>query len=34
VLTVTAQGIAHNVVFQDPHVFEAFELNPALEPGR
>jgi RNA polymerase sigma-70 factor (ECF subfamily) len=34
VLTVTTQGIAHNVVFQDPHVFEAFELNLALEPGR
>jgi RNA polymerase sigma-70 factor (ECF subfamily) len=34
VLTVTTQGIAHNVVFQDPHVFAAFELNLALEPGR
>jgi NAD(P)-dependent dehydrogenase (short-subunit alcohol dehydrogenase family) len=34
VLTVTTQGIAHNVVFQDPHVFAAFELNLALEEGR
>jgi hypothetical protein len=30
---VTTQGIAHDVVFQNPHVFKAFELNPALEPG-
>jgi RNA polymerase sigma-70 factor (ECF subfamily) len=34
VLTVTRRGIAHNVVFQDPHVFAAFELNSVLEPGR
>jgi RNA polymerase sigma-70 factor (ECF subfamily) len=34
VLTVTSQGIAHNVVFQDPQVFAAFELAPLLEPGR
>jgi len=34
VLTVTTQGIAHNVVFQDPHVFKAFELDLALEPHR
>jgi RNA polymerase sigma-70 factor (ECF subfamily) len=34
VLTVTSQGIAHNVVFQDPRVFEAFQLAKVLEPGR
>jgi RNA polymerase sigma-70 factor (ECF subfamily) len=34
VLTVTAGGIAHNVVFQDPQVFRAFGLSPTLEPGR
>ena len=34
VLTVTAHGIARNVVFQDPRVFKACELNPTLEPGR
>jgi RNA polymerase sigma-70 factor (ECF subfamily) len=34
VLTVTARGIARNVVFQDPKVFKAFELNPTLKPGR
>ncbi|GAA5175013.1 sigma-70 family RNA polymerase sigma factor [Pseudonocardia eucalypti] len=28
VLTVTAHGIAHNVVFQDPAVFAAFGLEP------
>jgi hypothetical protein len=27
VLTVTSSGIAHNVVFQDPHVFAAFALG-------
>jgi RNA polymerase sigma-70 factor (ECF subfamily) len=32
VLTVTTGGIAHNVVFQDPHVFAAFELTSVLEP--
>jgi len=32
VLTVTTQGIAHNVVFQDPQVFEAFRLTKILEP--
>jgi hypothetical protein len=31
VLTVTAAGIAHNVVFQDPRVFAAFELRAALD---
>jgi RNA polymerase sigma-70 factor (ECF subfamily) len=30
VLTVTAQGIARNVVFQDPQVFEMFGLDPVL----
>ncbi|MCR6488026.1 RNA polymerase subunit sigma-70 [Amycolatopsis sp. OK19-0408] len=30
VLTVTAAGIAHTVVFQDPKVFAAFELAPSL----
>ena len=34
VLTVTAQGIAHNVVFQDARVFENFQLTKVLEPGR
>jgi RNA polymerase sigma-70 factor, ECF subfamily len=34
VLTVTSRGIAHNVVFQDPRVFETFRLAPVLEPGR
>ena len=34
VLTVTAGGIAHNVVFQDPRVFETFQLAKVLEPGR
>jgi RNA polymerase sigma-70 factor (ECF subfamily) len=33
VLTVTDQGIAHNVVFQDPEVFAAFELAPVLPVG-
>jgi RNA polymerase sigma-70 factor, ECF subfamily len=31
VLTVTARGIAHNVVFQDPNVFAACELSPTFE---
>jgi hypothetical protein len=32
---VTTGGIAHNVVFQDPRVFEAFQLAKVLEatPG-
>ncbi len=34
VLTVTADGIAHNVVFADPQVFAAFGLGRVLEPGR
>ena len=34
VLTVTSRGIAHNVVFQDLRVFEAFQLAQTLEPGR
>jgi RNA polymerase sigma-70 factor, ECF subfamily len=33
VLTVTSQGIARNVVFQDPHVFGVFGLSHILEPG-
>jgi RNA polymerase sigma-70 factor, ECF subfamily len=33
VLTVTTRGIACNVVFQDPQVFKAFELEQTLEPG-
>ena len=33
VLTVTTRGIARNVVFADPHVFEAFALRQVLEPG-
>ena len=28
VLTVTAHGIARNVVFQDPRVFKACEFEP------
>ncbi|MGW5361012.1 sigma-70 family RNA polymerase sigma factor [Actinopolymorpha pittospori] len=32
VLTVTGEGIAYNVVFQDAQVFEAFKLVPALDP--
>jgi RNA polymerase sigma-70 factor (ECF subfamily) len=34
VLTVTSRGIARNVVFQDPRVFEAFQLTKVLEPAR
>jgi RNA polymerase sigma-70 factor (ECF subfamily) len=34
VLTVTAGGIARNVVFQDPRVFAAFRLAQVLEPAR
>ncbi len=34
VLTVTGRGIAHNVVFADPRVFEAFRLAKVLEPER
>jgi RNA polymerase sigma-70 factor, ECF subfamily len=34
VLTVTADGIACNVVFADPRVFAAFGLAQVLEPGR
>ncbi|MEQ0564962.1 sigma-70 family RNA polymerase sigma factor [Amycolatopsis sp. NEAU-NG30] len=30
IFTVTDAGIAHNVVFQDPAVFAAFELAPSL----
>jgi RNA polymerase sigma-70 factor (ECF subfamily) len=30
VLTVTADGISRNVVFQDPKVFTAFALNPTV----
>jgi RNA polymerase sigma-70 factor (ECF subfamily) len=30
VLTVGAEGVAHNVVFQDPGVFRAFALAPTL----
>jgi len=33
VLTVTTRGIAHDVVFQDPEVFAAFELDPVLWRG-
>ncbi len=33
VLTVTTQGIAHNVVFQDSRVFESFELSQTLNPA-
>jgi RNA polymerase sigma-70 factor (ECF subfamily) len=33
VFTVTAHGIAHNVVFQDPTIFSACELTPTLDPG-
>ncbi|NKZ04968.1 hypothetical protein [Actinomadura latina] len=31
VFTVTPNGIARNVVFQDPKVFSAFGLPPILE---
>lgn len=34
VLTVTTLGIAHNVVFQDPQVFTAFDLAPSLDQTR
>jgi RNA polymerase sigma-70 factor, ECF subfamily len=34
VLTVTSGGIARNVVFQDPRVFEAFQLAKVLESAR
>lgn len=34
VLTVTAAGIAHNVVFQDPSVVTAFRLAPTPSDGR
>ena len=34
VLTVTGRGIAHNVVFADPRVFDVFRLAKVLEPGR
>jgi RNA polymerase sigma-70 factor (ECF subfamily) len=30
VLTVTPAGVSHNVVFQDPKVFAAFDLAPVL----
>ena len=33
VFTVTAAGIAHNVVFQDPQVFAAFALPAVLDPS-
>jgi RNA polymerase sigma-70 factor (ECF subfamily) len=33
VFTVTTEGIAHDVVFQDPQVFAAFELDPVLWRG-
>jgi hypothetical protein len=33
VLTVTTRGITHNVVFQDPRVFQAFGLEQVLKPG-
>jgi RNA polymerase sigma-70 factor, ECF subfamily len=33
VLTVTTRGVARNVVFQDPRVFDAFELARVLEPS-
>jgi RNA polymerase sigma-70 factor (ECF subfamily) len=33
VFTVTPAGIAHNVVFQDPAVFAAFELPAVLDPA-
>ena len=32
-LTVTSQGIARNVVFQDLQVFDVFGLKPALKAG-
>jgi RNA polymerase sigma-70 factor (ECF subfamily) len=31
VLTLTPEGVAHNVVFQDPQVFAAFGLAPVLD---
>jgi hypothetical protein len=31
---VTTGGIARNVVFQDPRVFETFRLATVIEPGR
>jgi len=34
VLTLTTGGIARNVVFQDPRVFETFRLAKVIEPGR
>ncbi|GAA1256968.1 sigma-70 family RNA polymerase sigma factor [Pseudonocardia aurantiaca] len=34
VLTVTRRGIAHNVVFQDPQVFAAFDIALVLQRGR
>ena len=34
VLTVTDRGIARNVVFADPRVFDTFRLAKFLEPGR
>jgi RNA polymerase sigma-70 factor (ECF subfamily) len=30
VLTITPAGVSHNVVFQDPKVFAAFDLEPVL----
>jgi RNA polymerase sigma-70 factor (ECF subfamily) len=33
VFTVTPTGISHNVVFQDPQVFAAFELPAVLNPA-
>jgi RNA polymerase sigma-70 factor (ECF subfamily) len=33
VLTVGTEGVAHNVVFQDAHVFEAFELALVIRPA-
>ena len=33
VLSVTTEGIARNVVFQDPKVFEAFRLPQTLPGG-
>jgi RNA polymerase sigma-70 factor (ECF subfamily) len=33
VFTVTGAGISHNVVFQDPAVFAAFDLSPILTIG-
>jgi RNA polymerase sigma-70 factor (ECF subfamily) len=34
VLTVSGRAIEHNVVFQDPQVFAAFELRPVLDAAR